>query len=158
MVCETHLTTYINLLLEAIISVSRGPFCREPYGYQIHSQMSRVQHFLHNRRVDVASLLTKVLKRIKPSSITNGFLATGLYPLDPNKPDYSKCLEIDRENEGNDVVPIIEDSTPVAIAASTSREQTDSATSRFETALEVVEELFGNDVEDYEKVKLSDLV
>ena len=43
MVCETHLTTYINLLLEAIISVSRGLFCREPYGYQIHSQMSRVQ-------------------------------------------------------------------------------------------------------------------
>ena len=48
MVCETHLTTYINLLLEAIISVSRGLFCREPYGYQIHSQMSRVQHFPHN--------------------------------------------------------------------------------------------------------------
>ena len=45
MVCETHLTTYINLYLEAIISVSRGLFCREPYtGYQIHSQMSRVQH------------------------------------------------------------------------------------------------------------------
>ena len=44
MVCETHLTTYINLHLEAIISVSRGLFCREPYtGYQIHSQMSRVQ-------------------------------------------------------------------------------------------------------------------
>ena len=118
------------------------------------------------RRVDVSSLLAKVLKRIKPSSITNGFLATGLYPLDPNKPDYSKCLEIDRENEGNDVVPTIEVSTPVAIAASTSGEQTDSATSRFESffififqsALEVVEELFGNDVEDYEKVKLSDLV
>ena len=31
MVCETHLTTYINLFLEAIISVSRGPFRREPY-------------------------------------------------------------------------------------------------------------------------------
>ena len=31
MVCETHLTTYINLFLEAIISVSRGPICREPY-------------------------------------------------------------------------------------------------------------------------------
>ena len=31
MVCETHLTTYINLFLEAIISVSRGLFCREPY-------------------------------------------------------------------------------------------------------------------------------
>ena len=31
MVCETHLTTYINLFLEAIINVSRGPFCREPY-------------------------------------------------------------------------------------------------------------------------------
>ena len=46
MVCETHLTTYINLYLEAIISVSRGLFCREPYtGYQIHSQMSRVQHW-----------------------------------------------------------------------------------------------------------------
>ena len=43
-----HLTTYINLLLEAIISVSRGLFRREPYGYQIHSQMSRVQHFPHN--------------------------------------------------------------------------------------------------------------
>ena len=110
------------------------------------------------RRVDVASHLTKVLKRIKPSSITNGFLATGLYPLYPNKLDYSKCLEIDRENEGNDVVPTIEVSTPVAIAATTSGEQTDSATSRFETALEVVEELFGNDVEDHEKVKLSDLV
>ena len=31
MVCETHLTIYINLFLEAIISVSRGLFCREPY-------------------------------------------------------------------------------------------------------------------------------
>ena len=56
------------------------------------------------------------------------------------------------------MVPTIEVSKPVAIAASTSGEQTDSATSRFETALEVVEELFGNDVEDHEKVKLSDLV
>ena len=55
MVCETHLTTYINLHLEAIISVSRGLFCREPYtGYQIHSQMSRVQH---NSQFILAKLL-----------------------------------------------------------------------------------------------------
>ena len=59
MVCETHLTTYINLLLEAIISVSRGLFCREPYGYQIHSQMSRVQHFPHNSD-DLAELVNNV--------------------------------------------------------------------------------------------------
>ena len=59
MVCETHLTTYINLLLEAIISVSRGLFCREPYGYQIHSQMSRVQHFPHNTAELCANIIYK---------------------------------------------------------------------------------------------------
>ena len=44
-------------------------------------------------------MLAKVLPRIPISAITNGIRATGLYPLDPDAVDYTKCMEIMVENE-----------------------------------------------------------
>lgn len=46
------------------------------------------------RRADVAPLLKKVLENVTSDSIRNGFRATGLFPLDENRPDYSKCVEL----------------------------------------------------------------
>ena len=46
------------------------------------------------RRVDVAPLIAKVLKRITPASIINGFRATGLFPLNPDAVSYSRCLDV----------------------------------------------------------------
>ena len=52
------------------------------------------------RRIHVAPLLQNVLKKLKVSSIINGFEATGLFPLNPDRPDYqTKCLEISFEND-----------------------------------------------------------
>ena len=57
------------------------------------------------RRVNVAPMLDKILDKIDRSVIINGFVACGLCPLNPDRPDYSKCLEIDRVEEelANDV-------------------------------------------------------
>ena len=54
------------------------------------------------RRQHVAPLLLKVLKQISASSIINGFKATGIYPLDPDRVDYSKCLEIETIGDTGD--------------------------------------------------------
>ena len=55
------------------------------------------------KRRNVAPLLSKVLEKIPVSSITNEFGATGLYPLNADAVDYSKCLEIVVENEEGEV-------------------------------------------------------
>ena len=57
-------------------------------------------------RRDVAPLLAKVMEKIPKNAITNGFRATGLYPLDPNQVDYSKCLEIQREDEDGNITEV----------------------------------------------------
>ena len=46
------------------------------------------------RRKDVGPFLEKCLSLIKRENIIKAFKATGLCPLDPNKVDFSKCLEI----------------------------------------------------------------
>ena len=56
------------------------------------------------KRRDVAPLLAKVLEKIPSTAIRNGFRATGLYPLNPDAIDYSKCLEIIIESEDGETV------------------------------------------------------
>ena len=51
------------------------------------------------RRNNVGSLVKKVLDQISRETIINGFVATGLCPLNPDRPDYTKCLEIQEELE-----------------------------------------------------------
>ena len=51
------------------------------------------------RRRDVAPLLKRVLMSIPKTAIMNGFRACGLYPLDENNVDYTKCLDIHIERE-----------------------------------------------------------
>ena len=60
------------------------------------------------RRVDVAPLIAKVLKRITPASIINGFRATGLFPLNPDAVSYLRCLDV--QMIGDDIA-----ATPPAI-------------------------------------------
>ena len=50
------------------------------------------------RRVDVAPVMKQVLARISVSAISNEFRATGLYPLNADSPDYSKCLQLGENN------------------------------------------------------------
>ena len=59
------------------------------------------------KRRDVAPLLSKALNKIPVSAITNGFKATGLYPLEPNRVDYTKCLEIGIEEEDGTITNIV---------------------------------------------------
>ena len=63
MVCETHLTTYINLFLEAIISVSRGPFCREPY--RVSNSLANVESttYLNGNMLKLMFKLNDMFKR-----------------------------------------------------------------------------------------------
>ena len=49
------------------------------------------------RRKHVALLLKNVLDKLKKTSIVNGFRACGLYPLDADAVDYSKCLDVIHE-------------------------------------------------------------
>ena len=51
------------------------------------------------RRRDVAPLLEKALKKIPQSAIINGFRACGLYPCNVENVDFSKCLEIEIEDD-----------------------------------------------------------
>ena len=50
-------------------------------------------------REHVAPLLEKALSEISPEVIANGFKATGLYPFNVEKVDFSKCLDITEEYE-----------------------------------------------------------
>jgi hypothetical protein len=43
-------------------------------------------------KLNIASLLTKVIATIKPDTLINGFRACGLCPWSPDAVDYSKCL------------------------------------------------------------------
>ena len=54
------------------------------------------------RREHMAPLLKQVLDSISPDVLKSGFEATGLCPLNPYRPDYSKCLDIDIESEGEE--------------------------------------------------------
>ena len=65
-------------------------------------------------RKHVAPIIKRVLEKILPSSIINGFRKTGLFPLDADAIDYSKCLEIQEEdgNESSSCEPV--DETSVA--------------------------------------------
>ena len=56
---------------------------------------------------NVAPLLRNVLERIKDDVIKSGFLATGLCPLDPNRPDYAKCLDIENEEDSEETDRIL---------------------------------------------------
>ena len=51
------------------------------------------------RRRDVAPLIAKVLERVTPEAIRNGFRCTGLCPLNPEAVDYSKCLDIENVDQ-----------------------------------------------------------
>ena len=68
------------------------------------------------------------------NSIRNGFLATRLYPLDPNRVDYSKCLEIDvigsdDDTNGDNTNGEDDDSSP-----------TEDSSNRYSVCLAVMEE------------------
>ena len=50
------------------------------------------------RRVNIAPLIAKVLKRVTPDAIINGFRSSGLFSLNSDAVHYSRCLHIDVEN------------------------------------------------------------
>ena len=56
------------------------------------------------RRKDAAPLIEKVLKRVTPSSIINGFRCTGLYPLNPDAVDYRKCLTSEENSSSDEAI------------------------------------------------------
>lgn len=83
----------------------------------------------------MAPLLDNVLKKIQRSSIVNGFLATGLYPFDPDRPDYkSKCLDVDIVSEPNDGLEVLP-----------SVEPTSEPHNKYQCALQVMGEVLGED-------------
>ena len=51
----------------------------------------------------MAPLLDNVFK-INSESVSNGFKACGLYPFNPDTPDYSKCLEISEQDLDNEEI------------------------------------------------------
>ena len=51
------------------------------------------------RRADVGGMLLNIIKKVKTSSITNGFRVTGLYPLNASNVDYSKYLVMKIEED-----------------------------------------------------------
>ena len=107
---KTHLTLQVSVLCEengvilyllppntthilqpADVSVFK-PF--KQYWREEVSNFIRENPMSNVRRVDVAPLIAKVLKRITPASIINGFRATGLFPLNPDAVSYSRCLDV----------------------------------------------------------------
>ena len=52
-------------------------------------------------RLTLAPLLNDVLSKIKKQTKINSFVATGLCPLNPDRVDYTKCLEIETEINDN---------------------------------------------------------
>ena len=51
------------------------------------------------RRQNVGKMLLDVLKKLKTESIKNGFRVTGLFPLNVENVDFSKCLEVEEEED-----------------------------------------------------------
>ena len=103
------------------------------------------------RRQNVAPLLKDVLAKIKPSSIRNGFSATGIYPCDPDKPDYSKCLELEFEDEAPErpQLEATQSNGEEAAIILTPEEQMACQT--------VIKKVFGDNVEGYKTYRVSEL-
>ena len=86
-----------HLLQPADVSVFKP--LKEYWRQEVHN-FQRIKSNCLVRRKDVAPMLLRVLRRIKRSSIVNGFRVTELFPLNEDNVDYTKCLELDDPNEG----------------------------------------------------------
>ena len=56
--------------------------------------------------MNVAPIIKDVLDNIKKESIINSFISTGLCPLNPDRVDYQKCLDIDIIEEEDNIVVV----------------------------------------------------
>ena len=65
------------------------------------------------RRRNVAPLIGKVLRRITPVTIINGFRKSGIFPLNPDAVDYGKCLEIDVRDDTDEETEELQESNAV---------------------------------------------
>ena len=94
----------------------------------------------------MAPLLKNVLNKIKRSSIINGFSKCGIYPFNPDKPDYSKCLEIELDDPPDESEAASVDDNVITLDE---KERKITQT--------VIKKLYGGNQEAYRNVSISEL-
>ena len=87
------------------------------------------------RRKDVAVLLKSILNEITSESIKSGFRVTGLYPFNVEAVDFTKCLDIEIEQD-----PVSDSPLPSSTPSSST-----SSEDKYQNAMAVLEELIGID-------------
>ena len=58
------------------------------------------------RRLNVAPLLKNILDSLNQNTIINSYVATGLCPLNPDRVDYSKCMDINIISDDPQTTPM----------------------------------------------------